>query len=306
MAYRFLLEVPESLAAEANIAVSEANDAQVVVVRNSHALDFDQPYVDLTIAAHSLRVIQTLYAWFDELGASRPDIRLVLHSGERLQLEKEERGSIIAAIRRDQPWVERTIPMIGEHEAESTVPNDGTAAAVAIAPAAAATATAVAEPTWGRVAPVLPSAGAFQIRALNHIAVRVTDLERAETFYQDFLSMDVVARARANADGTVTALGPDYSWTAANAVGQSATVTFLRNGPLVLAVQQLGRGARIERGVLDHVSLRVDAQTFTNLKGQILMRSMETVATSETSIVFRDPFFLTWEITLQSVPSFLS
>ncbi|MER3437332.1 MAG: hypothetical protein C4346_06925, partial [Chloroflexota bacterium] len=86
MAYRFLLEVPEDLAAEANVAVSAAGDAQVVVVRNSHGLGFDDPYVDLTVAAHTLRVIDTLYQWFDDLGASRPDIRVVLHSGERLAL----------------------------------------------------------------------------------------------------------------------------------------------------------------------------------------------------------------------------
>jgi hypothetical protein len=68
-------------------------------------------------------------------------------------------------------------------------------------------------------------------------------------------------------------------------------------------VQSLGRGARLERGVLDHVSVRVDAQTFNTLKGQILIRSMEVLATAETSIIFRDPFFVTWEITLQSLPA---
>lgn len=304
MAYRFLLEAPESLAAEANIAVSEASDAQVVVVRNSHALDYDESYVDLTIAAHSLRVIQTLYSWFDDLGASRPDLRIVLHSGERLAFEQVERGAMVAAIRRDQPWVERTIPMIGDHEPESIVPEQDLA--LSVPRRAAQAAPAVMERTWGRIAPAEESTGAFQFRALNHIGVRVTDLERAEVFYRDFFSMEVLARARANANGAVEALGPDYSWGVANAASMGATVSFLRNGPLVLAIQLLGRGARIERGVLDHISLRVDAATFTALKGQILMRSMETLATSETAFIFRDPFFMTWEITLQSLPAFFA
>src|SRR5918998_1549091 len=120
MAYRFLLEVPASLAAEANTAVAEAADAQVVLVRNSHGLGFDDPSADLTVAAHSLRVVDTLYDWFDALGASRPDIRIVLHGGDRLSLEANDRGGMIAAIRRDQPWVERTIPKIGEHEEEES------------------------------------------------------------------------------------------------------------------------------------------------------------------------------------------
>ena len=302
MAYRFLLEVPESLAAEANIAVGAAEDAQVVVVRNSHALDFDEPYVDLTIAAHSLRVIQTLYGWFDELGASRPDLRIVLHSGERLALEKEERSAMVAAIRRDQPWVERTIPLIGEHEGESILPDAGSGALEANSPSA----PVAAERTWGRVAPIAEATGAVQIRALNHIGVRVTDLERAEKFYHEFFSMDIVGRVRATGNGIGETLGADYSWGTASAAGKPATVSFLRNGPLVLAVQALGRGARIERGVLDHVSLRVDASTFNALKGQILMRSMEVLATTETSIIFRDPFYLTWEMTLQTLPAFFA
>jgi catechol 2,3-dioxygenase-like lactoylglutathione lyase family enzyme len=300
MAYRFLLEVPESLAAEANIAVSGADDAQVVVVRNSHALDFDEPYVDLTVAAHSLRVIQTLYDWFDELGASRPDLRIVLHSGEQLELEKVDRGNMVAAIRRDQPWVERTIPLIGEHQNESFLPEGETGAGVDMI---ASIEPAAAERTWSRVAPVAEAAGAVQIRTLNHIAIRVTELQRAETFYHDFFSMDIVGRARAAGNGAVEALDASYSWSAANAAGLPATVSFLRNGPLVLAVQALGRGARLERGVLDHVSVRVDAQTFNALKGQVLMRSMEVLATAETSIMFRDPFFVTWEITLQTLPA---
>lgn len=303
MAYRFLLEVPESLAAEANIAVGAAEDAQVVVVRNSHALDFDELYVDLTVAAHSLRVIQTLYGWFNDLGASRPDVRIVLHSGERLALEAVEHGDMVAAIRRDQPWVERTIPLIGEHQAESYLPEPDPAQRGPAVPRRVESAT---DRSWGRMAPIAEAAGAIQFRALNHIGVRVTDIERAETFYHDFFSMDVVGRARPTGNGGVEPLDASYSWASANAEGNPATVTFLRNGPLVLAVQSLGRGARIERGVLDHISLRVDASTFNALKGQILMRSMEVLATAETSIIFRDPFFLTWEITLQSLPTFMA
>ena len=51
--------------------------------RNRVAVDVSgEPYMDLTVAAHSLRVIDAVYEWFDTLGASRPDIRLVLHGGD--------------------------------------------------------------------------------------------------------------------------------------------------------------------------------------------------------------------------------
>jgi hypothetical protein len=79
----------------------------------------------------------------------------------------------------------------------------------------------------------------------------------------------------------------------------------MRNGPLVIALQRLGRGARIERGLLDHISIRVDAATFTTIKSQVLMRSMEVIGSEETAFAFRDPLGITWEIALQSVPEFI-
>src|SRR5690242_10873001 len=141
MAYRFLLEAPEALADEANVAVEQVADAQVVLVRDSHGLGFEEPFVDLTIAAHSLQIIQSLYDWFDQLGASRSDIRIVLHSGERVPLEAVDRAAMVAMIRRDQPWVERTIPKVGEHEPQDGAgrrnPSGRAAAAVKRSPSAA-------------------------------------------------------------------------------------------------------------------------------------------------------------------------
>ena len=291
MAYRFLLEVPEDLAAEANVAVSAAGAAQVLVVRNSHGLGFEDPYVDLTVAAHTLRVIDTLYDWFDDLGASRPDIRIVLHSGERLALEEYDRGTLVAAIRRDQPWVERSIPKIGEHEVEemgAAAPAEAPSTATATAPAG----VAVSE-EQPRVA----------IRELNHLALRVTDLQKAERFYQEFFGMELLGRARRSGDG-YEVLNGSYSWEEAIRTGQEADVTFLRNGPLTLALQRLGRGARLERALLDHISIRVDATTFTRLRGEILMRSFEVLASAETALLFRDPFGISWEITLQGNQAF--
>ena len=221
MAYRFLLEVPESLGAEANVAVGAADDAQVVVVRNSHGRDYDESYLDLTIAAHTLRVIETLYDWFDDLGASRPNIRIVLHSGERLSLEAEDRGSLVGAIRRDQPWVERSIPRIGDHVSERTEMDDDTLGDPVI-PA-----------TSGRAGLVLATERSVSIRNLNHIAIRVTDLAKAERFYTDFFAMDLLGRARRSPKGGYTSLNGNYSWDEARKTGQTADVTFMRNGPLL-------------------------------------------------------------------------
>lgn len=306
MAYRFLLEVPETLAAEANIAVGEAGDAQVVVVRNSHGRNLDDPYVDLTVAAHTLRVIQTIYDWYESIGPARPDIRIVLHGGDRVALAESDRRALVAAIRRDQPWVERTIPKIGEHEVESfsAVDQETTLSASLTSPTAS---TAALERNWASIAAVQEPEGGRKvaIRELSHFAIRVLEMDRAERFYIDFLSMDVVGRGRLNDSGGYDAVEPDFNWADARAAGQEADISFLRNGPLVLALHRVGRGARLERGLLDHISIRVDAVTFTAIKGQVLMRSMELLESAETAFAFRDPIGVTWEITLQSVPDFM-
>jgi catechol 2,3-dioxygenase-like lactoylglutathione lyase family enzyme len=301
MAYRFLLEVPESLAAAAQVTVDEVGDAQVVVARSSHGLGFDDAYMDLTVAAHSLRVIDALYDWFDVLGASRPDIRLVLHGGDRLPLEALDRGAMVAAIRRDQPWVERSLPKIGEHEAEGF---DTEAPGLERERVAAATVERVVPS--GSLAPLPPEAETIHgpgrrvhIRALNHVAVRVLDLARAERFYADFFGMDLLGRTRVDAHGRVQPLDGDYRWDEAMRTGQVADVAYMRNGPVTLALQRAGRGARLERyTVLDRISLTLDGATFTRLKAEILMRGFETFAVGETSIVFRDPFAVPWELTV--------
>ena len=47
---------------------------------------------------------------------------------------------------------------------------------------------------------------AVAVRELNHIALQVTDLFQAETFYAQFLTMDIVGRARRAAHGGFEAL----------------------------------------------------------------------------------------------------
>jgi catechol 2,3-dioxygenase-like lactoylglutathione lyase family enzyme len=306
MAYRFLLEVPERLAAQANIAVSEAGDAQVVVVRNAHGRPADDPYLDLTVAAHSLGVIRSIYRWYNALGPSRHPVHLSLHGGQRLLLSDHDAGSMVAAIRRDQPWVERTIPKIGEHEADRFAKGNEEAS-VSGALTFPNQVTTALERTWDTVRPVAspPEGRRLAIRELNHVGIRVTDIARAEDFYREFMSMDVLGRARRTQDGGFQTLDAAYNWETAMQRGEEADVVFLRNGALVIALQRLGRGARLERGVMDHISIRVDAATFNTIKGEVLMRSMEVIGQAETAFAFRDPMGVTWEISLQSVPDFM-
>lgn len=293
MAYRFLLEVPETLAAEAQTAVDSTPDAQVLLVRDSHGLGFEDPFVDLTVAAHSLSVVDVVYDWFDALGASRPDIRLVLHSGERVTLEAVDRGEMVATIRRDQPWVERSLPKVGEHEEDIFLGGEREGdrsidAASGNAPVAVGLRRPAADTEVAR---------RVNLRAINHIAVAVNDPAKAEHFYQQFLNFDLVGRARSTANG-LEAVASGYNWDEATKDGNPADVSFLVNGPVTLALHRAGRGARIEAGVVDHISVGVDGASFAAIKGEALVRPLTLSAITDRAFRFRDPYGLNWEITL--------
>lgn len=292
MAYRFLLEVPESLADDAGAAVGAAGDAQIVVRRSkSHSLNYDDPYVDMTAAAHSLDVVQTLFNWLEGFRPNPPEIGIVLHSGTRLSLKEHSRTSLSAAIRRDQPWVERTAPKIGDHEEDYG--STGTVATIR-----SSRPTTLLEPA----AAVLEApAKGVSIRALNHIAIRVVNIRKAEEFYTDLFEMDVLGRTLI-VGREQEAVRSDFSWNVAGENG--ADVSYLQNGPLVLAIHRVGLGARIERSLLEHISLRLDASSFTRIKGQVLMRGYEIVAQTETDFAFRDPNNIVWDLDLAGNPVF--
>lgn len=304
MAYRFLLQVPEGLVETANVAVDQAGDAQVLVSRPSHGLGIDDPYFDLTVAAHTLRVIDTLFDWYESLPMPRPLVRIVLHGGQRHALEETGRANMVALIRRDQPWVERSIPQIGDHEPPthtagySVGPGAPDQIEVVsrgpLLPAEAAVAAVVAEEEM---------APGPLVRAINYVQIQVNNLQKAEQFYQEFFGMDLLGRVRRGQGGQLVPLPADYSWSRAVQTGELADTTFLANGPLTLAVQDVGLANLLDRGALEMISIGVDAKAFTALKGEVLMRPLTVLRTGVASFVFRDPFNVNWEIAVVgSVP----
>lgn len=309
MAYRFLLETPQRLSDAASIAAELVGDAQVLLVRPSHGLGVDDPYVDLTVAAHSLRVIDSLYDWYETLDTPRPNLRLVLHGGERHPLDAIDRARMVGLIRRDQPWVERSIPHVGDHEPTDESAGFSVGPGVAFGLPGDDTGlrdggTMVAERlAVGVNALTRADDRGPQFRAINYLLVHVNDLQRAEDFYQDFFAMTLLGRVRRGPEGRMLPLPRDYSWERAMQTGVLADTAFLSNGPLVLAVQRMGLGVILNQGVLEMVSLGVESHTFAQLKGLVLMRSLTVLRSDAASFIFRDPMNVNWEIAvLGSVP----
>jgi catechol 2,3-dioxygenase-like lactoylglutathione lyase family enzyme len=305
MAYRFLLEVPERLAEDASLVVDQAGDAQVVVERPSHGLGVDAPYLDLTTAAHSLRVIEMLGDWYGGLPEPRPNVGIVLHGGERYSLGEISPKRIVALIRHDQPWVERSIPHVGDHE-----PNVAPSGFSTGAGAPSAEVVNVQQNTGGMelVEEFVPTGDEAQTRglqaqAINYVLVQVNDLPKAERFYQGFFAMQLLGRLRRGGDSTLTPLPADYTWEQAQQTGELADVTFFSSGPLTLAVQSVGMGVLLGKGPVDLVSVGVDARAFTRLKGEVLMYPLIVLRSGVASFVFRDPLGVNWEIAVAgSVP----
>jgi len=309
MAYRFLLEVPETLADEASLAVERLDDTQVLVIRSSHGLGVDDPYQDMTVAAQTLRVVDSIYDWFDGKGPCRPEVRIVLHGGERYSLADIDRSRMVALIRRDQPWVERSLPHIGDHEPSDEPAGFSTGpGAPVVQPGATALLDAAANGQVAVLAPAgelleAPAEPSLRISSVNYVQIQVNDLRRAEQFYQDFFGMTLLGRVRRDQSGTMIPLPGDYSWERALQTGELADISFLNNGPLTIAAQRIGVAIVAAQGAVTIVSLAVDARTFNRLKGEVLMRPLTVLRSGVAAFVFRDLFLVNWEITVAgSVP----
>jgi catechol 2,3-dioxygenase-like lactoylglutathione lyase family enzyme len=285
VAYRFLLEVPETRIDEANITIGETGDAQVVVVRSAHGLGFDSSGADLTVAAHSLRVIDALYTWYRELAAPKPALAIGLHSGERLKFADHTRDQMVAAIRRDQPWVDRTIPKIGAHDRD-VIPGETRATQPFNAPGP----VVVNEP-------IMSSRKSLNFLAGEPVGIKVTELDRAERYYVDFLGADLLGRERINDRGEFEIVERDYNGAVALSQGTEADVSYLANGPVQIALRRVGRGARLERDAEPPVAVAVDRDTFLKLKGDAFMRGMEIISDQPNSLTVRDIYGLVWQFT---------
>ena len=314
MAYRFILEVPEYLVGDANIVLTHSGDAEAHFARDSHGLGFEDPYKNLSVAAHSLRVINALYNWYDDMGgsdaASRVNIRVVLHSGERLSFHDTPREAMIAAIRRDQPWVERTIPKIGEHD---TRVDPGTAVieadTVAAVPAEAGptVSTSVIEQEdigpWVNPVTILATdenrAGeGITVAGVPQVHIGVTELSKPMRVYGELFGLEVIGRGNRTETGGWEFLPPEYHDEQDAQWGTQPEFAFMQNGPLSIAIERLGRGMPLDvyREVPDPIHIVVDPASHRHIRSMVLMRSYNVLDVRSDGLVFRDPFGYTWAV----------
>ncbi|MEZ4499327.1 MAG: VOC family protein [Thermomicrobiales bacterium] len=274
MAYRFVLEVPAEDRKEAEVIVGAVPETQIVVTRLTYTDGVDNPYAALTIASEHVRVVGSIYNWMRN--DRKTDARIVLLNGQRMSLIDRSAEEIVAAIRTDQPWGERTIPRIGDHTEEKTM----------------------IDPAKAQGDAGLAAAPAVTIEHVNLISVNVMNLRKAEEFYREFFGLQVVGRANYDQDGKYRMLGGDYDWERAIVTETVADESFVRNGDLILGLRRVGTGARLDRSNIDRISIQVDADSYRRLKAKVLVSSLELQGESQASFRFRDPFGVPWEIAM--------
>lgn len=298
MSYRLLLEVPDRLVDQANIAVALAGDAQVILARNSHGLTFDDPYQDLSIAAHSLVIVGTLTDWVNQLGEDKDKISIVLHSGQRIVLAESDPAAIVAAIRYDQPWVEPSIPKIGEHVEDELAPDDWPVPPV----------DTTGELMAAEALPIVPPAStAIVTPGVDYPLIRVNNLHRAEDFYGRVFGLQVQRRFRVTDEGALVEVQGEVDWLNGARRGVAPTYSFLSNETMQLALQEVGIGIRLDLQSFDQrLTATVDPATLAHIKAEVLMRGYSLLGQTDDSLTFRDPFGVTWDLATRDIPRLAS
>lgn len=309
MAYRFLLEVPDALYAQANVVISATPDADIVDVHEGIGGDFDNEGKTLTLVAYSLDIVRRLDEWVHEVqrveGNTAP-VQYLLTDGRKLTVFADSTEDIVAAIRRDQPWTERFIPKIGDHITR-TGPNGTVLNPVATDEARAAGVAVVNAPKLGQITILATDEPkdhpTIDIQDVTMLHLPVVDLSRPERAYGEVFGAATIGRANRDGKGGWIWLGAGYDVEQEAQLGSEPDFAFVQNGPLTIALERMGRAYPLDvfRNPPAPIRLLVDDASFESIKAQVLVRNWNVFdATTPGVFGFRDPFGYTWGVHSES------
>ena len=127
--------------------------------------------------------------------------------------------------------------------------------------------------------------------ALRHIALVVPDLRAAEAYYQPLLGMRLIGREAQLDDGLWYSLPPDKGWVDAEAAGIKLGMLALRRGAFVLALME----GDVQPGQVYAIGLSMNPQEIAEVRAR-LPANAEVERNDPDSLVFRDPYGITWQI----------
>lgn len=281
MAYRFVLDLPEVSHADAKTVIDSVADAQVLIDRHPRAANPENARAELTVAAHSLDVIDALYAWMAERDINQ-DVFLHAFKGQRIHLPEYDARTMRSMIQGDQYWFENTVPRL--HYVDQAFMEGG--ARVSDVPFGGRSATGTA---------IVPAETRVDLGTIDHVAVRVRDMRRAEAFYQDFFGMSVIYRAYQDQDRWHH-FDADFDWIESISTGVAPEIVRLENGAIAILLINVGGGAVMHEQRVAYISVSVPMETLNALRGRVLFSSFTLQEDSSHAFRFVDPFGLTWQI----------
>ncbi|HUG14144.1 MAG TPA: VOC family protein [Thermomicrobiales bacterium] len=281
MAYRFVLDLPDATHPDAKAVIDSVRDAQVLIDRHPRAANPDEARAELTVAAHSLDVIDALYAWLAERDINR-DVYLHAFKGQRIHMPEHDARTLRRMIQGDQYWFENTVPRI--HYVDQALMEGG--ARVADVPFGGRSATGTA---------VLPAETRVDLGSVDHVAIRVRDMRRAEEFYCDFFGMSIIYRAYRDIDRWQH-LDASFDWRASYATGVKPEIVRLENGSIAVVLIDVGGGAVMHEQRVAYVSVSVPLDTLNALRGRVLFSSYTLQEDSSHAFRFVDPFGMSWQL----------
>lgn len=309
MAYRFLLEVPDALYAQANVVISHTPDAGIVDVHEGVMGDFDTQGKTMTLSAHSLDIAWQLFDWYAEVQATTPGagpVNYAFTNGTRMHVAEHDPADVVAAIRRDQPWVDRTIPKIGDH-ATRVGPADALKPAMASIETRALGTAVVNAPRVGNITILATDEPTehptMTVEGVTMLHLPMIDLFRAERAYAEVLGAELVDRADRDGSGGYLWHGVEHAHDSDVRTVPEADFAFLQNGPLVIALERMGRAAPLDvhSNVPNPVRLMVSDASFEIIKAETLVRNWTVMDDSTPGVfMFRDPYGYTWAVHSES------
>jgi catechol 2,3-dioxygenase-like lactoylglutathione lyase family enzyme len=133
-------------------------------------------------------------------------------------------------------------------------------------------------------------------RSIAHIAVRVENLQKAESFYQAVFGLAVAFREARTEEGWAT-LPPDAGWAEVERSGLNLDLVFLRRDSFELALERTSNPVA-EPSRLSHIALVVSQEELEALRGRARELGCPVGYDMPHTIMFGDPFGVRWEIML--------
>ncbi len=284
MAYRFILEVPESIGEEAKVVVDEAPEAEVLIARHSRPVDSTQTRREITVVAHSLEIIDRLYSWLRTQDEAA-QIELEPFGGPRVRLGQYSSYQVKALVQGDQYWMETTMPNIA-HLSRSGDTSIALPATETVLPAG------LSAPAEGPVSTIPKT---LEFYTSEQVLIRVRDIRWSEAVYRDLFEMDVVIRARRAGDQWEP-LPRDFDWEEGIRTGIYPYLAVLQHEPLSIVLLSVGRGSPSMEMEMKHINLVVSPKSLLTLRAKVMMHPFPMADNQQHYFSFRDPYETVWHI----------